>query len=551
MTRELISNRNQTIVREYFRPSPERVLLYASLSLIFLFLALVRPSVPSYALLLAPIALAALLYEFAGGTLTALIVMLGVSLLTALDPDTARRATMLREIWPILVAYLTTGPFIGWLATRENNRNREIGRLYEQEQTRTRALIAIGEAGREIAASLDLERTLQRVITQASKTLPMDAGALFILDEQSQEHRVVASYKLVPADIDRISFAFHTGVPGWVVKHRQPLIVPDTMSDPRVHPAIVEEGVKSVLAIPLIAHDKVVGVLNLFDKTATNAYDDKDLRLAQVFADQAAIFVENARLVDELLRAAIELESRVEQRTQELRTTQAQVIRAEKLAAVGRLAASVAHEVNNPLQAIILHLQLIAEEGLNETAEAQMGVVRQELNRISGIVQRLLEFQRPQQGVGERAPRDVIKLLDEVLILADQQLQRKNITVQREGAEHLEAVLANGDQLKQVFLNLVLNAAEAMQDGGELSICARLDGVMIVITFDDTGPGLAPEIMPHLFEPFFSTRHDGTGLGLAVSHEIVTAHGGTLEAVNRSEPGASFIVTLPRYQSDI
>jgi two-component system NtrC family sensor kinase len=457
---------------------------------------------------------------------------------------------MLLGIWPILIAYLAVGPFVGWLATRENSRRREIARLHELEQARTKALIAVSEAGREIAASLDLERTLQLVITQASKTLPMDAGALFVLDEQEQKHRVVASYNLAPEDIDRIDFAFHEGVPGWVVKHRQPLVVPDATTDPRVHPIVVEEGGKSVMAIPLIAHEKVVGVLNLFDKAKANAFGREDLRLAQVYADQAAIFVENARLVDELRRAAAELETRVEQRTQELRATQVQVIRAEKLAAVGRLAASVAHEVNNPLQAIALHLQLITEEGLNEVSVTQMDIVNQELNRISGIVQRLLEFQRPQQGQGERAPQNVTRLLDNVLILAGKQLQNKNIAVRREGSEHFEAVLANGDQLKQVFLNLVLNAAEAMPDGGELSICTRQEEDAITISFNDTGQGLAPEIMPNIFEPFFSTRPDGSGLGLAVSHDIVTAHGGTLEAVNRPEQGASFIVTLPLYRSD-
>jgi signal transduction histidine kinase len=527
-----------------------KIVLFLSLTLLFVFVVIARPPIPFYALLLAPIALAAVLYEFAGGTLAALVVMLGVGLLIALDPNTSRRATMLLGIWPILIAYLAVGPFVGWLATRENSRRREIARLHELEQARTKALIAVSEAGREIAASLDLERTLQLVITQASKTLPMDAGALFVLDEQEQKHRVVASYNLAPEDIDRIDFAFHEGVPGWVVKHRQPLVVPDATTDPRVHPIVVEEGVKSVMAIPLIAHEKVVGVLNLFDKAKANAFGREDLRLAQVYADQAAIFVENARLVDELRRAAAELETRVEQRTQELRATQVQVIRAEKLAAVGRLAASVAHEVNNPLQAIALHLQLITEEGLNEVSVTQMDIVNQELNRISGIVQRLLEFQRPQQGQGERAPQNVTRLLDNVLILAGKQLQNKNIAVRREGSEHFEAVLANGDQLKQVFLNLVLNAAEAMPDGGELSICTRQEEDAITIAFNDTGQGLAPEIMPNIFEPFFSTRPDGSGLGLAVSHDIVTAHGGTLEAVNRPEQGASFIVTLPLYRSD-
>jgi signal transduction histidine kinase len=532
-----------------YRIRPERIILYVSLILLFLFLALARPPVAYYALLLAPIALAAVLYEFAGGTLAGLAAMVGVALLIALDADASRRAAMLRDIWPILVTYLAAGPFVGWLAMRERSRERDYARLHELEQRRAKALAAIGEAGREIAATLDLERTLQLVISQAARTLPMDAGALFVVDEQTQRHRVAASHNLAPDDIDRITFAFDEGVPGWVVHHRQPLIVPDATTDPRVHPTVVEDGVKSVLAIPLIAHEKVVGVLNLFYRTGVNAFDEEAVRLAQVYADQAAIFIENARLVNELRQAAAELEIRVEQRTRELRTSQAQVIRAEKLAVVGRLAASVAHEVNNPLQAIALHLQLIAEEGLNETAAAQMATVREELDRIAAIVQRLLEFQRPTQG--ERSPQDLNRLLNNVLVLAGKQLQQKNVTVRQEGTGDLAPVLADGDQLKQVFLNLVLNAAGAMPGGGELSIHARQEDAAIVLAFNDTGEGLAPEVLPHLFEPFFSTRHEGTGLGLAVSHEIVAAHGGTLEAANRPEQrGASFTVRLPRYQSE-
>jgi C4-dicarboxylate-specific signal transduction histidine kinase len=517
--------------------------LFLALALIFLFLIIVRPPVSYYALPLVPIAVAALLYEFAGGTLAALVVMIGIALVIVLDSDLARRAVMLRDIWPILIAYLIVGPFVGWFASREQIRDHEYARLLELEQARARALAAISEAGREIAASPDLARTLQLVITQAAETLPMDAGALFLLDENAQMHKVMASHNLAPDDINRITFSFHEGVPGWVVRNRRPLIVPDATIDSRVHPTVIEDGVKSVMAIPLIAREKVVGVLNLFYRTGLDGFDEESLSLAQVYADQAAIFIENARLVDELRQAAVELETRVEQRTQELRDTQAQVIRAEKLAIVGRLAASVAHEVNNPLQAIALHLQLVTEEGLSEVAEEQMVVVRQELDRIARIVQRLLEFQRPKQV--DRTQQNITKLLDEVLALAGKQLQQKKVSVQRDEPETLAPILANGDQLKQVFLNLVLNAAEAMPGGGHLqiSICQNDDNINL--SFNDTGHGLTPKVMEHLFEPFFSARHEGTGLGLAVSHEIITAHNGTMSAANRAEGGATFTVDLP------
>jgi two-component system NtrC family sensor kinase len=691
------------MIRKRFRLA--EIILFLSLIAFFVFVLLARPPASFLVLLLGPIALAAVLYEFVGGLFAALAGMLAVALLLALDPHPARRATMLQEVWPLLVTYLAVGPFIGWLVSRERERERELAkttqrlqvvqeiveaintsldpqdtlqtiiaetqrlvpferaiimlkmgdllrvvavnddehtravllgqafqmketaaglaigereiwsggpaevsgyadtrllcpegvssclaipiqfqqevigvfslagaqlehispsdlenlrqiveqtalaiehaRLHRLERERAKALEAISEASREIAASLDLERTLQLVITKAAETLPMDAGALFVFDEASQLYRVKVSHNLPPEQVDKITFAFDEGVPGWVVKHRQPLIINNASADQRVHPYVVEVGIQSVLAVPLITRGELIGVLNLFCQTGTNAFDDEALGLAQVYADQAAVFIDNARLVEELRQAAAELEARVEQRTRELRQTQAQVIRAEKMAAVGRLAGSVAHEVNNPLQAIALHLQLIADEGLNPTALEQIVIVRQEFDRIAEIVQRLLDFQRPKKG--RRAQQEIPALLDEVLALAGKQLQETGIRVTLEVEEELAPISAVGDQVKQVFLNLILNAIEAMPGGGELTIRGRGSAGQVVVSFADSGVGIAPEVMEQLFEPFFSTKHSGSGLGLAVSQEIVSAHGGTLEAGRRPVRGAVFTVRLPAY----
>lgn len=682
-----------------------KFVFYLSLPIIFAFLILVRPPIPFYALPLAPIALAAMLDGFAGGTLMALTAMAGAAVLIALDPDVARRATTLQEAWPILSMYLAVGSVVGWLAARERERERRLvsaahrlhivqeiaqvintsldleqtlqaiigetrrlvpfdraavmlreadslrvvatsdgirypaeivgqvfalnesaaglavqyrrvwtggsaqvarhqdtrllcppngscliiplqfqreaigvfvvggeglegssdadldnltqiagqmaiaiehARLFESERQWSRHLAAIGDACREIAASLDLDRTLRLVMAKAVETLPMDAGALFQFDAESQAYRVAVSHNLSVDHVARITFAFDEGVPGWVVKHRQALVIPEADADARVHPYVVEDGVRSVLAIPLIAREQVVGVLNLYCKTQANAFGDKAVRLAQVFADQTAVAIENARLVDELRHAAAELEARVERRTQQLRETQAQIIRAEKLAVVGRLAASVAHEVNNPLQAIDLQLQLIADEGLARPASERLVTVQEELARIASIVQRLLDFQRPTPG--ERAPYRVSALLDDVLALADKQLQQHGVIVVRDEYADLKPVLVVGDQIKQVFLNLVLNAVEAMPDGGQLRVCLEQSDGTITVAFTDTGAGIVPEVMHHLFEPFFSTKANGTGLGLAVSHEIVTGHGGSLEASSIPGEGSTFTVRLPAYE---
>jgi signal transduction histidine kinase len=530
------------------RIRPAKLLLFLTLPLIFLFLITTRPSLPFLALLLIPIALAAFGYEFVGGVLVALVAMIGAALLLALDPDAARRSELLQEGWPILIAILAIGPLLGYFVAREREREDQLVATTRREQERAKALAAISEAGRQIAASHDLDRTLQLVMTKAAETLPMDAGALFVFDESTHLYRVVVSHNLPPEQVDQITFAFDEGVPGWVLAHRQSLIINDARLDDRVHPNVVAAGVLSVLATPLITRERAIGVLNLFHRTGANAFDQEDLRLAEVYADQAAISIENARLLEELRQAAAELEERVEQRTLELRETQAQVIRAEKMAAVGRLAASVAHEVNNPLQAIALHLQLIADDELSEQGQGQVAILQQELARIAKIVQRLLEFQRPKHG--RRSTQDVFLLLEEVLALAGKQLQQNNVSITWQVEDDLPPILAVGDQIKQVFLNLILNAAEAMPGGGELTIHAAQSGSDIIITFTDTGRGIAPEDMAQLFEPFFSTKTTGSGIGLAVSQEIVTNHGGAIQAGNHPQKGAIFTVTLPTLPVD-
>jgi GAF domain-containing protein len=226
--------------------------------------------------------------------------MTGVTILIALDPDTVRRAKTLLEVWPILLMYLAAGPLVGWLAARE--------------QEWERALEAISDASREISTSLDLDRTLSLVMQKASETLPMDAGALFLFDDNTKMYQAAVSHNLSPERVKNIAFAFDQGVPGWVVNNRQPLIIDDAALDLRVHP-IVAEGVKSVLAIPLITREQVVGVLNLFCQSESHAFDNTALQLAQVYADQAAVFIENSGLVEKLRQAAAELEARVEQRT--------------------------------------------------------------------------------------------------------------------------------------------------------------------------------------------------------------------------------------------
>jgi signal transduction histidine kinase len=413
----------------------------------------------------------------------------------------------------------------------------------ERDWERARALAAVHAAGREIASSLDLDRTLRLVMEKAVETLPMDAGAIFIRDEAARVYRVVVSHNLPPDQVDQIKFGFdEEGVPGWAVKHRQPLIVNDARLDERVHPVVRQAGILSVLAMPLISRERPLGALNLFSRQ-TNAFDEAALQLSQVFADQAAVFLDNARLMGELRQWAEELERRVAERTRQLQEKQVQIIQAEKAAAVGRLAGSLAHEINNPLQAIALHLQLLSEEKLSDDGRQLLQVAETEFGRIAKIVAQLLDLQRPQ--TVEKKPTAVDQILADAFALTGKQLAHAAVALKTQIVADLPPVSAVGDQLKQVFLNLILNGVEAMPHGGRLTVRAYAEADAVCVSFQDSGAGIPPESLERLFEPFFTTKRGGSGLGLAVTQEIVINHGGRITAQNGLSGGAIFTVMLP------
>jgi two-component system NtrC family sensor kinase len=206
------------------------------------------------------------------------------------------------------------------------------------------------------------------------------------------------------------------------------------------------------------------------------------------------------------------------------------------MATAGRLTASIAHEINNPLQAVQNCLHLAGRKELSEEQRQKyLDMARTELERLMNTVQRMLDFYRP--AALDRKPIDINKLLESVLSLVSPQLKDHNILIYLDLSPGLPHVLVVADQIQQVFLNLLLNALEAMPRGGDLFIQTSIGGTPssqheIEVIIEDSGPGVPPSERKHIFEPFVSTKEKGTGLGLAVSYGIVTAHGGSLELVD-------------------
>jgi two-component system NtrC family sensor kinase len=241
------------------------------------------------------------------------------------------------------------------------------------------------------------------------------------------------------------------------------------------------------------------------------------------------------------------LEKRVEERTSELRDMQAHLIQSEKLASLGKMAAGIAHEINNPLGGILIYSHLILEDMPKDTPQHEnLKKIVKETQRCKDIVKGLLEFARPREP--EMVLSDISEVLERALAIVERQALFQNITIRQDCAP-LPKIVADASQLQQVFMNIILNAAEAMAGCGTLTIRAWADeeAGCVYLEFTDTGHGIKPEDMKRLFEPFFSTKEvgQGTGLGLAISYSIIQKHGGDIQVRSETGKGATFTIRLP------
>ena len=225
---------------------------------------------------------------------------------------------------------------------------------------------------------------------------------------------------------------------------------------------------------------------------------------------------------------------------------------ASHLASIGEMASGIAHEINNPLTAVIGYSELLDTQALPEEAREIVGLILQGANRVAAIVRRLLTFSRQQ--TAERAPVDLNELIRSTLALRAYALETGNVRVTTRLDSNLPPTVADGQQLQQVFLNLIVNAEHAMRGagGGELTLTSSREGDCVVVRIRDDGPGIPPEIQTRIFDPFFTTRAvgEGTGLGLSICHGIVSEHGGSLSVRSQPGEGAEFLVRLPIVEAE-
>jgi signal transduction histidine kinase/CheY-like chemotaxis protein len=402
-----------------------------------------------------------------------------------------------------------------------------------RENIRLRALLPLFEVTKRLASEVDLEELNGLALDFAVRETGADGGAVLLRDQTCPGDLTVSAMHGMRPDMARAMTAHEGEGPiGRVLQSNAGCLL--VVGEGPLSTIADQAGAAWELCVPLSIGSRVLGVLDVWG-TRPQVLTEDYLPLLSTLAGQLAVTRENALLYQHM-------ESMVEERTRELRRAQEQLLRSERLAAIGQLAASVAHELRHPLgvmrqSAYYLSLKLT---DANEQVKKHLNILEKEIGASDKIITDLMDFSRVHKPT--LAEVDIESLLDQTLV--DMKIPAE-VRIVRTRAEKLPRVWADGQQLQQAFRNLIVNAYQAMPEGGTLYINTTSEGEFLEISFQDTGAGIPPAYLERIFEPLFTTKERGIGLGLAICQGIVERHQGAIEAESLVGRGTTFTVRLP------
>jgi PAS domain S-box-containing protein len=410
-------------------------------------------------------------------------------------------------------------------------------RAEEEIRRHNRELNALNAIASVANQSFDLDHILGHALAQVTQLFAADTATIYLFDEPTLTLRRAAGYGH-ESETGRGLDRFQLPREFWETVKSSRAQVLTQQHTPHL-PAVVTEFVRaerlqSWLWLVLWANDKVVGTLGISSRHAREFSANEEALLVAI-GRQLANTIEKVRLYEETRRAY-----------EDLTRTQEQLLQSEKMSAIGQLISGVAHELNNPLTAILGYAQLLENEGLEVRARDFVAKLFRQAQRTHRIVQNLLSFSR--QRKPQKQAVDLRRVLEETLALRDYDLKLNNIRVEREFESPLPPVTADAHQLEQVFLNIINNAVDAMLEasrGGSLHVHIFARDGMVVTDFRDTGPGIRDP--KRIFDPFYTTKGvgKGTGLGLSICYGIMKEHQGEISARNHPEQGAVISIQLP------
>jgi signal transduction histidine kinase len=411
-------------------------------------------------------------------------------------------------------------------------------RLVRAQRRYHRTLIAASSGMTRIKES---QRLCRLIAYMVNRTVGLTNTAVFLYEPKEQRYTLQASRhaSLIPADliVDQADPLVQL-----LQSRKDILVIEELEAKSSAKPPVEEERrqaslvgswmrkLEARLIVPSFSSQRLLAFLVLGAKRSGEPYTTDDIAVFSGLANQAALAIENAMFFEEL------------------RTNEAYMVQSEKLASLGQLASGMAHEIHNPLTIISGEAQLYLErfKGKDATVDGVLRSIIEECRRAADITRRILRFAKP-------APPDVTAVdlkavVDESLSLAGYQVRLDRIERVVSVPDGLPKVRSNQNQLQEVILNLILNACQAMgEKGGRLELSAYANGDSVVLKVADTGPGMPAHVLRKVFDPFYTTKPTGTGLGLFVSQRIVKSQGGTIELESAEGKGACFTISLPAW----
>jgi len=334
----------------------------------------------------------------------------------------------------------------------------------------------------------------------------------------------------------------------WLSKNDRVLVRESVELDPRCEPVRRQareyfQIMDTIVCVPLVLNETLIGLINLGKKTNLKPYNSYDLRFLSYLKNQSTIAISNSLVYDRV-------EELVRIRTEELTQTQKQLVQAEKLATVGTLAGGVAHEINNPLAAILTNAQMLLMDAKKEEDKESLILIEDAAKRCRNIVQKLMIYSRKPLGGREIKDADLEKALNNVVSFLSYQLSQENIKLNIRLEKPPFIIKGCQNELEQVFTNLILNAKDAIKHAkksGQIDILMSRSNNKIIIKVTDDGIGIAKENLSKIFDPFFTTKDvgKGTGLGLSICQSIAEEHQGTIAVESIEGKGATFIIKFP------
>lgn len=421
------------------------------------------------------------------------------------------------------------GPSVPENVVMEVGTTPQVPKVADPDVLRRRLLILM-QVGEALGSTLELDELLGRVLDYIFEVLPAERGVILLRGPDGQlTPRIV---RLRGGGEDSGVSVSRNIVERALAEHLT-ILTEDALSDERFQDvsSIHDLGIRAALCAPLIHRGEAIGAIYLDTTSDTEMFGPDAVELINAIAPQAAAAIANATLYTQV-RAAYE----------ELRQTQEQLLQAEKLSTIGTLAASLAHDMANivaPLGPITHRLQ---REGKLEPREQEIAAAQ--VQRLNTMIRRLMSFARPQQM--QRAPVNPAELVQSAVAMVETEARHRRVALVTEISEDLPTVCGDRAQLEQALLNLLINAIEACKEGCTVKVSATVDGEDLAISVSDDGPGIPFETQERLFQPFFTTKPQGTGLGLYSARRIVQEeHGGVLELDSRPGQGTTVTIRVP------